>query len=61
MKTVSTRGKYLTVLTVFCICLFILLYQVGMFNKVTKPIKEYNRFEEEQENKTGLEGVHLLH
>jgi hypothetical protein len=32
-----------------------------MFNKVTKPIKENNRFEEEQENKTGLEGVHLLH
>jgi FkbM family methyltransferase len=32
-----------------------------MFNKVTKPIKELSRFEEEHENKTGLEGVHLLH
>jgi hypothetical protein len=32
-----------------------------MFNKVTKPIKELSRFEEEHENKTGLEGLHLLH
>jgi hypothetical protein len=32
-----------------------------MINKVTKPMKELNRFEEEHENKTGLEGVHLLH
>ena len=48
-------------LTVFCICLFILLYRVGVFNKCPKPIKEYHCFEEEQENKTGLEGVHLLH
>ena len=31
-----------------------------MLNKVTKPMKELNRFEEEHENKTGLEGVHLL-
>jgi hypothetical protein len=32
-----------------------------MINKVTKPMKELNRFEEEQENKTGLKEVHLLH
>jgi hypothetical protein len=61
MKTASTRRNYLIVLTVFCICLCILLYRVGMLNKVTKSMKELNRFEEEHENKTGLEGVHLLH
>lgn len=60
MKTVSTRRNYLTVLTVFCICLCILLYRVGVFQKCPKPIKEYHCFEEEQDNKTGLEGVHFF-
>jgi hypothetical protein len=54
MKTASTQRNHMIVLTVFCICLCILLYRVGMINKVTKPMKELNRFEEEQENKTGL-------